>query len=100
MKQLPTTCPECYQPGVTYSTSMIHSTLPGLDRANPVIRCDVCRRDFFLPPSCSAWELCSVSTDVGFTKDPDAIDPYPKLAFAFNPVVGGRSYTIAPALQG
>jgi hypothetical protein len=100
MRQLPTTCPGCHKQGVTYSTGVIPSTIPGLDHAHPIVRCGLCHHDFFLPPPYHTWQRCHVSTLIAFTSNPDAIDSNIKLEVRRRPVEGGGWYLVSPASQG
>jgi|SRR6516164_3392675 len=94
-KELPTICPECHKPGVTYSAGVIPCKL-GIGHDYPVVRCGNCRLNFFLPPPYDSWKRCQVNSLIAFTKDPDAIDRTITLAYRFELVAGGRLYWIDP----
>jgi hypothetical protein len=95
MSLLPTTCPECHAPGVTYSTGVIHHTL-FKDITYPVVRCGRCRSDFFALPPDNIWTRCYVNALIVFTKDPQEINVNNKLEFRFRE---GGFYNVSPASE-
>jgi hypothetical protein len=99
MRGLPTACPECTQPGVTYSTGVIPCVL-GIGHDYPVVRCGHCHHDFVLPPPYTTWQRCQVHTLMAFTKDPDAIDRTITMWAYFDPRAGRGWYVLPPASQG
>jgi hypothetical protein len=76
MSRLPTTCPDpdCPEPGVTYSTGVIHHVTPLKVIAYPVLRCDRCDSDFFALPPHNTWQRCYANRLLVFTKNPQEID--------------------------